>query len=413
MISQAIVLVRRHPDGIGPATRVAGLSVVGRLLHVLADAGVRHVWVLGTLAADEIDSILDHGIELRIGVELAHPRERETETAAVARISASAGAGVLLVHGDVVTSTRTIAPLLAGSMPDDAILGMAGGEWTGIALLPRGLYARFQALPLCEVALEQLQREGRATTRDVPGPVRRLLGGGAVRLASRELYDAARQGPGTDGPIARHVLRPMVAPVVATLLRLRVAPTVVTVAWLAAGLCAAFVLAMSGPDGAALGVTLMVVGGLLDYVDGALARLQHRAVQGAWLDRIGTDLVQCAMLSALTARAWGETGSLATIGAGLAALWMLLVVAGARYARVLALAAPRPSAPSDRGLPAVVARIVGRLRWLGGRDVLLVLALAAVLLGMSWIVVWYALVVTAAGLAAVGAYAFGPAATKA
>lgn len=406
MITQAIVLVRRHP-GIGPATPVAGLAVVGRLLHVLADAGMRHVWVLGALGADEIDAVLDHGIELRIGVELAHARERETETAAIARISASAGDGVLLVAGDVVTSARTLTSLVGSSTPDDAILAMGGEEWTGIAALPRPLYARFQTLPHAEVALEELRREGRAELRQVPGPVRRVLDVGALRLASRELYAAAHQGPGMDGPIARHLMRPLVGPLVATLLRLRVSPTAATVAWVVAGLCAAAVLALTGPEGVALGATLMAACGLLDTVDEALARLLHRATQGAWLDRVGTDVVQVAMLAALTARSYGEGGGWATVVAGVAALWLLLLVAGARYARVLSADGPRPAAGDD-GVPAL-ARVVGRLRWLGGRDVLLVLALLAVLFGWSWIIVWYALAVTAAGLTAAALYAFGPA----
>lgn len=408
MISQAVVLVRRRPDGIGPATRIAGLSVVGRLLHVLAEAGVLHAWVLGDLDAAETDAILDFGIEQRIGIELARPRVRESETAAVARVSASAGSAVLLVQGDVVTSARTLVPLLALQDRERCHVVMRDEEWTGLAVLPHSLFVRYQAMPQNEAALELLVRDGHATTHAVSGPVRRLLGPGAVAVASRELYAAAHRSPAGDGPIARHLLRPAIVPLVALLLRLRVKATVLTATWLMLGLAAAVVLALTGPAGTPLGVLLLLSSGLLDYADGALARLTHTASSVAVLDTVGRDLVQATVLAALTARSWGEIGSTPTVVAGIAALWFLLLIAGARYARVLMLDRPRVARPGVLdGLPAVVGRWLRRLRFLTGHDVLLVLAVVLTVARLSWIFVWYATAAATLGLVSVARYAFG------
>lgn len=407
MIHQAVVLVRRHPDGIGPATPLAGLSVVGRLLHVLAEAGVRHAWVLGDLDSAETDAVLDLGIEVRLGVELVRRRERETETAAVARVSASAGTAVLLIQGDVVTSARTIAPLLRA--PDHPLcrVVMRGDDWSGLAVLPHAQFVRYQALPTNEDALELMVRQGHATVEQATGPVRRLRGEGAIRIASRELYAAAQRGPEPDGPIARHLLRPAMTPVVAALLRLRVRPTAVTGAWLLLGLAAAVVFAVTGPAATALGAALLLTSGLLDYVDGALARLTHTAAPMTVLDTIGTDLVQATVLAGLTARSWGEIASVPTLVAGVVAVWLTLLVAGARHSRVLLLGRPRAAALPSAARPSPLGLLMGRLRLLMGRDVLLVLAVTLPLAGLSFVYVWYSAVAAGLGLLAVARYAFG------
>jgi phosphatidylglycerophosphate synthase len=411
MVTQAVVLVRRHPGGVGPASPVCGMPLVGRLLHLLADAGIKQAFVLGELTREETEAILDEGVEMRLAVDLVHPRPGEAESSALVRISVNCGEAMLLVAGDVVASARTLAPLLEAPVVEQALVATKDGEWAGCAVLPRSLFVKFQAVQQPEKGLDLLLEKGLAVTAQVTGPVRRLLAPTMVGAVSAELLASAGKGA-HDGPIARHVLRPVSRQLTRVLLRAPVTPNTVTVLWLLLGLAASFVFAFGDASAGLLGGALFFAAGLLDYVDGELARLLHQDGRGAWLDRLASDVVHAAVLAGLTARSYGETGSAVIVVAGILALWFMVMSAGAEYARLLAAVRPgRDLVPPRR------ARRDGRLgqalRWVRraqGRDVLMFLVPVVAVADCAAVAVSYMLVVAAAALAVKAIEAFAPAA---
>jgi phosphatidylglycerophosphate synthase len=318
---------------------------------------------------------------------------------------------MLLVAGDVVASARTLAPLLEAPVVEQALVATKDGEWAGCAVLPRSLFVKFQAVQQPEKGLDLLLEKGLAVTAQVTGPVRRLLAPTMVGAVSAELLASAGKGA-HDGPIARHVLRPVSRQLTRVLLRAPVTPNTVTVLWLLLGLAASFVFAFGDASAGLLGGALFFAAGLLDYVDGELARLLHQDGRGAWLDRLASDVVHAAVLAGLTARSYGETGSAVIVVAGILALWFMVMSAGAEYARLLAAVRPgRDLVPPRR------ARRDGRLgqalRWVRraqGRDVLMFLVPVVAVADCAAVAVSYMLVVAAAALAVKAIEAFAPAA---
>jgi 1L-myo-inositol 1-phosphate cytidylyltransferase / CDP-L-myo-inositol myo-inositolphosphotransferase len=190
---------------------------------------------------------------------------------------------------------------------------------------------------------------------DTPADVRRA----SVRLR-RSLLKA------NDGPVSRHLNRPLSTRITMLVARTRLSPDVVTWLAFALGVVAAGLLALG--QGLA-GALVTHAASVLDGVDGELARLQMRASpRGALLDGFLDRLADVAIVAGLGL--WGLTLGLnpsITIGLAVAAS-AGSVLSMATKDRIAALKLPR--AP-ERGL--------GFL--LGGRDGRLLLVTVLALLG--------------------------------
>ena len=413
MTLHAIVLTRRHSAALGPATRVCGMPLVGRLLHVLADAGVTQVSVLGDLDREETDAILGDAIEQRLTIDLARRRRDEAETRAIVRISAGSGDAVLVVPGDVVTTERAIVPLLAQPRRDVAIATTRDGAPMGPVLLPRGLFARFQALDEVDDALVALAKKSLVAGLDATGPIRRVVTPRDLAEVELELLASARKPPEADGPIAARLFRPISGVITRALTRTPASPGGVTGASLLLGIVAASLMAFGGYEASVVAAGLYFLSGLLDYVDGELARLTHRAGQGAWFDRVSTDLVTLLMLVGLTAHSYGVTGSLADVVAGVVAMWCLVVSIFAVYVRLLYGRGPGEpwralfSSPGDRSSDVLAGTGLFALHPFAKRDLLMLAVPLAAVANATALLVWYALVAASLTVIAVGLSAFG------
>lgn len=112
-----------------------------------------------------------------------------------------------------------------------------------------------------------------------------LRGPGDVAPATRFLYGQIRKSVTLDGVIAYYIMRPLARVVTRLLLNTSVSPNQATLAALACGVAAAICAAMGGATFAIFAGLFYWSGGVLDCVDGELARLRLQSSKiGEWLD---------------------------------------------------------------------------------------------------------------------------------
>jgi phosphatidylglycerophosphate synthase len=110
-------------------------------------------------------------------------------------------------------------------------------------------------------------------------------------------------GHARDGCVDRLLYRRLSAPVTRALVPTPVTPNAVTMAGIVLGVAGGALLGFPGPLPVAAAVALLLASGVLDAVDGELAR-QRRAESrlGHWLDITGDTLVHLALLGGIAAR---------------------------------------------------------------------------------------------------------------
>jgi CDP-L-myo-inositol myo-inositolphosphotransferase len=167
-----------------------------------------------------------------------------------------------------------------------------------------------------------------------------------------------------DGPVSRHLNRPISTRISMALAPLRFSPDMVSLVALLLGIAAAVLL---GLGHGIVGGILVHLTSVLDGVDGELARLQLRArPSGALLDGLLDRVADAVILAGVGV--WALTGSSAPV--------VLVLVAGATAGALLSMASKDRIAAL--GLPPAPERRLGLL--LGGRDGrLLIVAVCAVL----------------------------------
>jgi len=145
-----------------------------------------------------------------------------------------------------------------------------------------------------------------------PGFVAPIASPGDLAAAERKLYAALRKSVDLDGWVAYHLLRPLARGLTRLLIATRVTPNQVTLGALALGLVAA---AAAAAGHFALAGLLYWAGGLVDCVDGEIARLRLEGSRaGEWLDSLADEAATFALM--------------AGVGAALGAPWTALAAAG-------------------------------------------------------------------------------------
>ncbi len=146
----------------------------------------------------------------------------------------------------------------------------------------------------------------------------------ALRTAERLLLRQLRQKP-TDGPVARHLNRPLSIRLSRWLVRTPLTPT--QLSWLSFLVAAAgaVALALPGYPALALGGLLAQLSSVLDGCDGEVARLKlQTSERGGWLDAVLDRYADALLVGGLTHHAW-----LAAPGPGTAVwLWGLAALSG-------------------------------------------------------------------------------------
>ncbi len=345
-----------------PLTRVLGLTLAERVVCTLLDAGIRRFLV--TLG-HEAETVRAHfsDIARRRGVTIdfvdAEGWERGNGASALAAKGRTGEAPFFLVMIDHLFDPG-IARALADDPPEpeemrlavdrdkDAIFDLDdvtrvkidGGriqaiektldDWdagdTGIMLCTPGLFEGLERAAASNKhglsdGLRELAAEGRARTVDVTGlswldvdtPE-------ALREAERRLMrDQGRKS--RDGPVARHLNRPVSRWLSRYLVRTSVTPNQISLASWMLSCIAAGLMAMSGYPVLALGGVLAQLASIVDGCDGEIARLKHSQSEfGGWFDAVLDRYADAVLLFGLTWHEFAATGTNLSILLGFAAI---------------------------------------------------------------------------------------------
>lgn len=343
-------------------SRVAGRSVLLRLLLTAIRAGVREIGLPRILADETL---------------LAEIRRHPSLAATVSTLEDQAfgPAPVLLLPAHSVVDAGSLRKLReAGEKGIVAALEESKGSQAPLLVIT-GEQTRALAnwlvagAPLGE-ELENQVRSGRLA----------LVAGGGYSIAvtdapSRREAEAAlyrNLGTDTDSLVDRLVNRPCSRLLTRLLVRLPVTPNAVSLIGLAFGLAAAWQFWLATPGSALLGFFLFMVEVVADHTDGEVARLTFQeSVLGQWLDVSIDTLTHSLLVLGIAATASRAGGPLMLL---VGALAVFGIVASALFVNFFPL-------PADRSQP------LGRaLLTLGNRDpfYLVLLGFAFLLWKAEW-----------------------------
>ena len=103
-----------------------------------------------------------------------------------------------------------------------------------------------------------------------------------------------------DAPITRYFYRPLARPLTRLFLRSPLSPNAISVLSIVLSLVGCAIASAAAPSTHALGLALLVAGGIVDCNDGEVARLRLETSRaGAWLDAMGDDAARLALLLGL------------------------------------------------------------------------------------------------------------------
>ncbi len=345
-----------------PLTRVLGLTLAERVVCALLDADIRRVLVILGHEAERVRAHLSD-IARRRGVTVefveAEGWERGNGTSALAAKQHTGDAPFFLVMIDHLFDPK-IARALADDPPapgemrlavdrdKDAIfdrddvtrvkiddgriteIGKTLDDWdagdTGVMLCTSGLFEGLERAAASNKhglsgGLRELAYEGRAKTVDVTGlPWLDVDTPEALREAERRLMH--EQGRKTrDGPVARHLNRPVSRWLSRYLVRTVVTPNQISLASLLLSCIAGGLMAMGGYPALAAGGVLAQLASVVDGCDGEIARLKHSQSEfGAWFDAVLDRYADAILLFGLMWHVFSATATHLSVVLGFAAI---------------------------------------------------------------------------------------------
>ena len=170
-------------------------------------------------------------------------------------------------------------------------------------------------------ALRELAQEGRAGTVDVTGKLWLDVDTPqALHEAEQRLLQELGSKP-NDGPVARHLNRPLSRWITKYLIRTPATPNLISfVSWLLSCM-AAILFAVGGYPALALGGLIAQFASVIDGCDGEVARLKHSASQtGGWFDAILDRYADAFLLFGLTWHAFSANNTHLSLVIGFAAI---------------------------------------------------------------------------------------------
>jgi hypothetical protein len=246
---------------IGPRTRLAGLTLLMRHLRMAARLG----WAGVAIVVD--------GADERAELEAALASEPSPPPLAVTIVDAGAPAR------DRQDVARHVPLLLRAVYARDALVAAADAE-------------------------------------TAPAPLAEIRQPEDLGAAEAALVRGLRKTVSHDGVVAYYVMRPISRLLARALVDTRVTPNQITLLALACGVAGGVLIGTGGADRAALGGLLVWTAGVIDCVDGDLARLRIEGSRlGQWLDTLADDLTTFGLLAGLGAGLYRD-------GAGPLWLWV-------------------------------------------------------------------------------------------
>lgn len=346
-----------------PLTKLLGLPLLERNIRLLKDLGVSKVVVVTGHRHRHLGAwCKKHASE--IGIEIVTVHNDEWETAENGR-SLHAAAGlvdepfVLLMADHVYSSdllstlVRTLPPAGGAVLavdrdtsagwvdPDDVTrvvlrgrritaigkgLAKSDGFDTGAFYCDPAVFStvsrsiRSGKTSLSQ-AMQMLAADGLLEARFVEGMFWQDVDTPAdLRTARRRLVDAVADKP-TDGPISRHINRPISKRLTPLLVALGMTPNAISVLSLVLSLGAAVLLAQPRYGLMALGGVIAQLASIIDGCDGEVARLTMRSSKfGGWFDAQLDRYADAALLGGLTWNLLSRGEGLAAYLVGIAAI---------------------------------------------------------------------------------------------
>ena len=345
-----------------PLTRVLGLTLAERVVCILLDVGVRRFLV--TLG-HEAETVRVHfsDIARRRGVSIdfieAEGWERGNGASALAAKGRTGEGPFFLVMIDhlfdpAIARALTDDPPAPGEMRlavdrnKDGIFDLDDvtrvkiddgritaieknlGDWdagdTGVMLCTSGLYEGLERAAASNRhglsdGLRELAGKGRVRTVDVTGmPWLDVDTPEALREAERRLM--RDQGRKTrDGPVSRHLNRPVSRWLSRYLVRTTVTPNQISlISWLLSCV-AAGLMAVSGYPALAAGGAMAQLASIIDGCDGEIARLKYSESEfGGWFDAVLDRYADAVLLFGLMWHEFAATGTNLSVVLGFAAI---------------------------------------------------------------------------------------------
>jgi phosphatidylglycerophosphate synthase len=279
---------------LGPAWRqwaerkVAGLTVLGRTLLALGDAGARAVLVVGgeqSMVARSLEGRSSKAAVCHIG-EWANLEDlQETLCQEPSEL-------ILVIEQPFLFDKETVQSLLRAEAPSRL------GDAFGLLIAPLSAFEHKLSIENASVLVEAPER----IAPSFPTLARPIEREEDLRLAEEELLATTQKPIAVDGVVAFYAMRPMSRFITRALWNTRITPNQVTLISMVLGLAAAPFAASGGYWFHLLAAVLLFFGATIDCVDGEIARLKHLGSRsGEWLDTLSDDLSTAGYLLGLSA----------------------------------------------------------------------------------------------------------------
>jgi phosphatidylglycerophosphate synthase len=263
----------------GGSLKVAGLSVMDRLVICLFRAGIGRIVIVGNLSED-----LPRSTAMGVQVERV-----ETPPALSGQ--------VLVTPGNVLVGVGDLRKVIQGS---GRLIGRDGQR------LPVGIVEGIDGS-----ADDWGARLDQAPEIIAEGPVGCVTDGESARSLERAYWASLTSS--ADGLVDRWFNRPVGRWLSLVLVDTPVTPNQVSVAAILVGLASAGLFAFGTWGTAVWGALVLQLSAIMDCVDGDLARAQCReSAMGKWLDLVGDQVVHLGVFLGLGVGLW-RSGSGATV----------------------------------------------------------------------------------------------------
>ncbi len=354
--------LRTHTNTPKPLTSVLGLTLAERVVCTMMDAGIRRFLI--TLGS-EAETVRRHfsDIARRRGVAIDYVEAKNWEQGNGASTLAAKGrtgeAPFFLVMIDhlfdpEIAQALTDDPPAPGEMClavdrdkntifdlDDVTrvkieqgrikeIKKTLGHWdagdTGVMLCTSGLFDGLERAAAnnehgLSDGLRELAGEGRARTVDVTGMAWLDVDTPeALREAERRLMRELGRKT-RDGPVARHLNRPVSRWLSRYLVRTTITPNQISLLSWMLSCVAAGLMALGGYPALAAGGVMAQLASIVDGCDGEIARLKHSKSEfGGWLDAVLDRYADAILLFGLMWHEFAATGTNLSIVLGFAAI---------------------------------------------------------------------------------------------
>ncbi len=415
MVRSGVVLAAGRSERLSKATggrskaltQLGGVPLVERAVRTLFAAGLERVVVVVGYQAEDV-SVAARLAGGKVEVVRADSWELGNGSSLAAALPAIAGEGLFVVLcGDHAFADGALDRLIAAGQPavlvDPAPVPEAWAEGMRVRIEDGSAVAFRKDLdePAIDCGAFVLPPGVFDAQREAAAAGDHSLAGAVTALAHRERIRAVPLAPDrwwqdidtpqdlrvartlvrrslikdSDGPVSRHINRPISTRISMTLAPLRLAPNLLSILTFLVGLWAAWSLSASR---ALVGGLFVQAASVLDGVDGETARLHDRTSRwGAFLDDVLDRMVDAAIVAGLWLWVWDDPSRefRALIIAASAVGWVGIHLAGKKGL---------PWAHEALALPGLAQRRrLGVL--LGSRDVRLFLMASAAVVDQPWL----------------------------